>query len=81
MSVHFKCVPMYEYIRPGIHVQFSQTGDFLTNDPKVIAALETAAPFIERVEPEVVAEEVVVEEVAEEIAEPAKKVSRTTRTK
>lgn len=45
----YKSLPMYEYIRPGIYVLFNQSGDFVTNDSKVIEALDAAAPFIERV--------------------------------
>lgn len=46
----YRCIPMYEYIRPGIYAQFNGNGDFVTNDEKIIAALDAAAPFIERVD-------------------------------
>ena len=46
----YKCLPMYEYIRPGIHVQFNQAGEYFTTDPKIIAALDACAPFIQRVD-------------------------------
>lgn len=46
----YKCIPAYEFIRPGVYAQFNDTGDFVTNDEKVIAALDAAGPFIERVD-------------------------------
>jgi hypothetical protein len=48
----YKCIPMYEYIRPGIYVLFNGNGDYSTNDEKVIAALSEAAPFIQRIDVE-----------------------------
>lgn len=51
-SAQYTCLPMYEYIRPGIYVLFNQNGEFLTNDPAVIKALDGAAPFIQRVSSE-----------------------------
>ncbi|GGF88438.1 hypothetical protein [Paenibacillus abyssi] len=86
----YKCLPMYEYIRPGIYVLFNQNGDFTTTDDKVIAALDGAAPFIERVDvekAEEVAEETVIEpvvsvEVAEEVVtEPEPEVKPESRRK
>lgn len=50
---HYKAEPMYEFIRPGIHAQFSQAGELVTNDPKVIAALDAVcarSPSIKRIE-------------------------------
>jgi hypothetical protein len=52
---HYKSAPSYEFIRGAIYVQFSPWGDFLTNDPVQIKALDAIcaqSPFIKRVDVE-----------------------------
>lgn len=78
MAVHaeYKCLPMYEYIRPGIYVLFNQNGDYRTDDPKVITALNSAAPFIKctnALQPEVVSvDSVVIVDVPIAVKPPAR---------
>lgn len=52
----YKCIPMYEYIRPDIYVLFNGNGDYETNDERIIAALSEAAPFVQRIDVEAAAE-------------------------
>lgn len=55
----FKCIPSYEFIRPGIYVQFNSSGEYVTSDEKIIAALDACAPFIQRLDGPKVADEIV----------------------
>ncbi|MFS0562617.1 hypothetical protein AB1K91_17975 [Terribacillus sp. 179-K 1B1 HS] len=52
----YQAIPNYEYIRPGLLVQFRPDGMYETRDEKEIAALDSAAPFIKLVDTPNIAE-------------------------
>ncbi|MEK5109843.1 hypothetical protein MHI57_24590 [Cytobacillus sp. FSL K6-0129] len=43
----FKAIPNYEYNRDGVYALFNGEGVLVTNDEKVIAALEKSKPFVQ----------------------------------
>ncbi|MGO4897597.1 hypothetical protein ACG2QI_00715 [Bacillus sp. GM2] len=46
----YKTLPNYEFNRDGLYIVFNGYGIYNTNVEKEIAALDTAAPFIHRVD-------------------------------
>lgn len=50
MSAKFKTLPNYEYIRNGLHIAFNGEGYYETNEEAHIKALESAKPFIQRID-------------------------------
>lgn len=44
----FKSIPNYEYNRDGVYALFNGEGKFVTNDAKVIEALDKAKPFVSK---------------------------------
>lgn len=50
MSAKFKTLPNYEYIRNGLHIVFNGEGYYETNEEANIKALDSAKPFIQRID-------------------------------
>ena len=50
MSAKFKTLPNYEYIRNGLHIVFNGEGYYETNEEAHIKALDSAKPFIQRID-------------------------------
>ncbi|MCY8265626.1 hypothetical protein MOC74_19340 [Bacillus haynesii] len=46
----YKTLPNYEFNRDGLYIVFNGYGVYNTNVEKEIAALDKAAPFIQRVD-------------------------------
>ncbi|MDQ0270729.1 hypothetical protein [Cytobacillus purgationiresistens] len=46
-TAKFKAIPNYEYNRDGVYALFNGEGVLVTNDEKVIEALEKAKPFVQ----------------------------------
>ncbi|MEK4970710.1 hypothetical protein MKX29_24200 [Cytobacillus sp. FSL R7-0696] len=65
----FKAIPNYEYNRGGVYALFNGEGVLVTNDEKVIAALEKSKPFVQSLDKKT--------EAAEEKEAPAKPKSKS----